>query len=260
MSTAYFAVAVLLAAPSLEAWQTQSTLAPSYSTASILNAATNLSSGFAPYSIVSIYGTNLSFTTASMVPANGTMPVILGGVTVYFGLTQASLFYVSPNQINVLVPYNLQPGTKTITVVREGTSGPPVNLALTETAPGLFHLDPTTILATHADGSVITPEAPAAAGEVVVIYAIGLGRTVPDLTAGSAPATARTILHAGDLVVVLNNAPVDAGSVLYAGVTPGFAGLYQINLRLPDSLPQNPEVRVWIGPQASAPFMILPTR
>jgi uncharacterized protein (TIGR03437 family) len=260
MSAAYFAVAVLLAAPSLEAWQTQTTLAPSYSTASILNAATNLPSGFAPNTIVSIYGTHLSYNTAGIMQNAGRLPTTLGGVSVYFGLTQANLFFVSPGQINVLVPYDFQPGTKTITVVREGTSGPPVSLALTETAPGLFQLTSNTIIATHADGSVITPDLPADAGEVIVIYAVGLGRTVPDLTSGTVPTGARAILRAADLVVVLNNAALAPGSILYAGVTPGFAGLYQINARLPDPLPPNPEVRVWIGSQASPPYMNLPTR
>jgi uncharacterized protein (TIGR03437 family) len=260
MSTATFAVAVLLAAPSLGAWQTQSTLAPSYSTASIVNAATNLPSGFAPNSIVTIYGAHLSNSTVGQGSKTGNLPVILAGVSVYFGITPASLFFVSPGQINFLVPYDLQPGTKTITVVREGTSGPPVSLPLTETAPGLFETDPKTILATHADGSLITADLPAAAGEVIVIYAVGLGRTVPDMSGEQISSIARPILHALELVVGLNNVPVDAGSVQYVGVTPGYAGLYQINLRLPNPLPKNPELRAWIGLQASPPALLLPTR
>jgi uncharacterized protein (TIGR03437 family) len=89
---------------------------------------------------------------------------------------------------------------------------------------------------------------------------VGLGRTVPDLNGTTISSIARPILHTADIVVALNNAPVDAGSIQYAGVTPGYAGLYQINLRLPDPLPANPEVRVWIGPQASPPSLSLPTR
>lgn len=259
MSAAYLAVAVLLLAPSLEAWQ-QTTLAPSYSAASVLNAATNLPSGFAPNTIVSIYGSNLSFGTAAAAPGSGSLPRILSGVTVYFGLTQAFLFFVSPTQINVLVPYELTPGTKTVTVNREGTIGPPVSLTLTETAPGLFQLGHGLVLATHSDGSVITPDQPAQPGEVIVIYAIGLGRTLPDLIGGTAPSAARTILHAADLAILVDYTPVDPVNVLYAGVTPGFAGLYQINLRLPAMFRVDPELRVGIGTQWSPPFMNLPTR
>jgi uncharacterized protein (TIGR03437 family) len=259
MSAASLAVAVLLAVPALEAWQTQSTLAPAYSTASIVNAATNLPSGFAPYSIVTIYGAHLSNATQGLA-ASQSPPPILGGVSVYLGLTAANLFFVSPGQINLLVPYDMQPGTKNLTVIRDGTNGPAVSLALTETAPGLFQLDRTTLLATHADGTLVTPDLPASGGEVIVIYAVGLGRTVPDMSGEIISPVARPILHSADLAVVLNNAQVDAGSVLYAGVTPGFAGLYQINLRLPDPLPKNPEIRAWIGSQASPPALTLPTR
>ena len=55
---------------------------------------------------------------------------------------------------------------------------------LTETAPSLFQSAPGTILATHADGSLITQSSPASPGEVVVIYAVGLGHTVPDTYLG----------------------------------------------------------------------------
>jgi uncharacterized protein (TIGR03437 family) len=45
---------------------------------------------------------------------------------------------------------------------------------------------------------------------------------------------------------------VPAGNVLYAGVAPGFAGLYQINLLLPENTPANPTVRVGVGATLSA--------
>jgi uncharacterized protein (TIGR03437 family) len=259
MSTASLAVAVLLLVPSLEAWDSQSTLAPSYSTASIVNAATGLTSGFAPNTIISIYGTNLSFNTVGTTSTKGSLPTQLGGVTVYFGSLAGNLFFVSPLQINVLVPYNINPGSTTVSIFREGTAGPAVPLALTATAPGLFQLSPNTILGTHADGSVITANSPATAGEVIVIYAVGLGPTVPDITDGFIPDRAMNIANLSNLAVLINSVQVSRSTVLYAGVTPGCAGLYQVNLRLPDPLPSNPEVRVAIGPQASPSFMNLPT-
>jgi uncharacterized protein (TIGR03437 family) len=258
MSAAFLAVAVLLLAPSAEA-QDPLTLAPSYSTASIANTATNLPAGFAPNTIISIYGTNLSYNTGGG-SSTTLLPTNLGGVTVYFGLTPGNIFYVSPGQIDVLIPYNLGPGTTNLTVVREGTAGPTVPITLTSTAPGLFQSSPNTLLATHADNSLITTASPATAGEVIVIYATGLGYTNPDQTSGVIPVHPALIANLSGLSVLLNGATVAPGTIQYAGVTPGCAGLYQINLLLPTPLPSNPQVQVSIGAQMSPPGMNLPTQ
>jgi uncharacterized protein (TIGR03437 family) len=258
MSAATLAVAVLLLAPSLEA-QDPLTLAPSYSIASIANTATNLPAGFAPNSIVSIYGTNLSYNTASASAAT-VLPTTVGGVLVYFGLIKASVFYVSPGQIDVLIPYTFGPGNVPMTVVRDGTAGPTVSLPLTATAPGLFQSAPNTVLATHADSSLITAAAPASAGEMIIIYATGLGYTNPDQTSGEIPTHPAQITNLSSLSVLIDGVSTGPGSIQYAGVTPGCAGLYQINLRLPSPLPSNPEVRVEIGTQISPPGMHLPTQ
>ena len=57
--------------------------------------------------------------------------------------------------------------------------------------------------------------------------------------------------------ILLNGSPLPWGSIQYAGVTPGFAGLYQINVVLPDVLPSNPQIQVVIGTQASPPAILL---
>jgi uncharacterized protein (TIGR03437 family) len=58
--------------------------------------------------------------------------------------------------------------------------------------------------------------------------------------------------------VLLNGKAVPPGSVSYAGLAPGFAGLYQINLVVPSGLPPNPEIRIAIGQQISPPLVLLP--
>ena len=259
MSSASHAAAVLLLMPSIEAWAQQTTLAPSYSSASIVNAATNQASGFAPNSIVSIYGTNLSFNTVAMSALQTSLPKSLGGVTVYLGGTPAYLFYVSPKQINFLVPASLIPQVVNLSVLREGTAGPPVSISLTSAAPGFFQLTSTTLLATHVDGTVIAPTAPAKDGETIIIYATGLGATVPDFPDGALPDRAALIANVKNLAIVINSVLVDSATIQYAGVTPGCAGLYQINLVLPIPLPPYPEIRVGIGPQVSPSGTLLPT-
>ncbi len=260
MPAALRAGAVLLLAPYLWAQSTQSTLAPSYSTASIANAATNLPSGFAPNSIITIYGSNLSFTTGNVTTSTNFLPISVEGITVYFGSIAGNIFYVSPGQVNVLVPYTLAPGPINVTLVRQGTAGPAVPIVLTATAPGLFQTGPNAILATHADSSLITAASPAVAGEVVIFYAVGLGRTNPSLTDGVIPSAAASVSNGVALEVLINGVAINPANIQYAGVTPGCAGLYQINVLMPTPLPPNPEIRVSIGPEISPAGMILPAQ
>jgi uncharacterized protein (TIGR03437 family) len=117
---------------------------------------------------------------------------------------------------------------------------------------------PCTALVQHADGSLVSSESPAKAGEVVVIYAQGMGRTVPAVKTGDAtpvpapilggppPLGAQTVDIQFDFrpnatpshpyISRLSMAP----SPLFVGLTPGQVGLYQINVKLPDTLPPTP--------------------
>ena len=60
--------------------------------------------------------------------------------------------------------------------------------------------------------------------------------------------------------MTLNDTPVDTSRIFWAGLTPGFTGLYQINMQLPDAPGENPEIRVAIGDQFSPPGVKLATR
>ena len=247
---AMLAVAVLPA--SLRA-QTVSTN-PSYTVASIVHAATQTVEALAPNTIATVYGTNLSYTTRSIAASDlngGTLPTSLDGVGVTVNGIPANLFFVSPGQINFLIPYELAPGVVTLYVARQGLAGPVVKIQLNSTAPGLFPWGGNLAIATHLNGSLISAASPAAGGEIIVIYAAGLGRTTPDTTSGRVAPAAAEILAAPQMQVMLAGTSVPPANILYAGLAPGFAGLYQINLKLPAGLPVNPEIRIAIGSQIS---------
>ena len=173
MLAARIALAILVLAPLGKA------AAPAYTLASVVNAATGVAGDLAPNGIVSIYGTDLSYRTESAPAGSGTLPRILGGVSVTIGGNPANLFYVSPQQINFLVPADLLAGPIKLYVSREGLAGPVLTMTLKETAPGFFPLENGNVIATHAAGKLITADSPAMPEEVVVIYAAGLGRTNP---------------------------------------------------------------------------------
>ncbi len=227
---------------------------PSYTSASIVNAATGEGGTLAPNMIASIYGTNLSWNTHAVAVGDlngGTLPMSLEGVTVYVNGLRSNLFYVSPSQINFLIPYEITAPTGTVVVIRDALAGPSVVVQLAIASPGFFQWSGNFAVAEHADGSLITSSHPAQAGEIVVLYAAGLGRTSPDVPSGHIVYTATSLLYKSELQILLNGSPCPASSIYYAGLAPGFAGLYQINLRLPDTLPSDPAIQMVLGSQSS---------
>jgi len=235
--------------------------APNYTAAGIVNGA-SFAPGLAPNTIVSIFGTNLSWNTQVVGPSDlsgGVMPTELANVEVYFEGWPAYLYYVSPLQINLLVPSSLLPGTFQFWVARQGTRGPIVTVTLQNAAPAMFQYPAGTAISTHADGSLVSTNAPATAGEIVTLWATGLGNTIPELEDGTLPAAAQGLSLFSQFDVQINGAVLDPSAILYAGVAPGYAGLYQVNVKLPDPLPPNPEIRLALAGILSPPGLILPT-
>jgi uncharacterized protein (TIGR03437 family) len=234
--------------------------APDYSQDSILNGANFTPGPFAPNSIVSIFGSDLAYGTGTL-PTDGSataLPYQLANVRVYLNNISAPLIYVSPTQINLLVPSNLLPNSVPIRVVRQGVTGSEVMVQLVAAAPQLFSTSSGDVIAQHADYSLITPDAPAIPGETIIVYATGLGATQPSPNPGEIPQYAAQITST--LTVLLNGTPVSSDLIKYAGLTPGSPGVYQVNLLLPDDLASNPEIRASVSNQISAPGIVLETQ
>ena len=235
--------AILLAAallgPALRADTVAPRQIPSYSGNSIVNAADNQPGPLAPNTIATMYGSGLAYITRALSSSDlhgGLLPTVLPGtgVRIFVGGISAGILYVSPNQINFLIPNILIPGPSDVQLAIDGLAGPDIPIQLAASSPAFFQSDRQTIIAAHADGSLLKADAPGRSGEFIVLYATGLGPVVPPLSNLQIPITAARIKQFEDLKITLGGSPLDPGSVAYAGVSPGFAGLYQINLRLPD--------------------------
>ncbi len=258
---------------------------PTYSAADLLNGA-SFKPGFAPNTIVSLFtaGGSLSWNTVTLENSdvvNGSLPTALGGVQVFVASYPAALYYVSPTQVNLLIPSNLRPGVLNLFLARDGASGPVVQITVDEAAPALFQTSDGHAVATHADGSLITADAPASANEIIVLYATGLGWVYPaglgwsyekasgwtpqagaacpsdGIQNGVLPVAAQWICNLDQFSVSIGGAAIDAGLIQYAGVTPGYAGLYQVNVRMPAKFTTNPEIRVALGSSVSAAGILL---
>ena len=223
---------------------------PTYSAAGVVNAS-NFSPGpFAPNSVISIFGSGLARSTYALAASDiaaGMLPFELNYVRVYVQDCPVPLLFVSEGQINFVMSSIQNTGPVRIRVVTQGITGPEITVTLTDCAPALFELPGGYVIATSADGKLLTPDAPAHAGDTIVVYATGLGRTTPNPALGEIPSFIGSILALPSLKVALNGKPVDPALIKYAGLTPGCAGLYQINLVVPDGTPVDPQIDVTAG-------------
>ena len=189
--------------------------------------------GLGPGNIVQIYGTSLASqpVSATTLP----LPTKVAGTQVLIGGVTAPLFYVSPTQVNAQIPFELNPGQQyQVIVSANGALTTPQPIQLNAGTPAMLQFTSGLVIAQHGDGTLVSDTAPAAPGEFIVLYMTGLGATdIPVPTGQASPANPpANVLDVP--VLTLNDKPV---SLLFAGLTPGLVGLYQINIQIPADLP-----------------------
>jgi uncharacterized protein (TIGR03437 family) len=152
---------------------------PYIAPAGVSNAAgTTPQSGVAPGGILSIFGVNLAAET--LVAPDGMLPQTLGGLTVRVGDRILPLLFVSPGQINAQVPDDLATGNQVLAISPAGAPDVRAAFTVVRNAPGLFPVavnDQAMAMAVHEDGSPVTADAPARAGELLTVYGTGFGPT-----------------------------------------------------------------------------------
>jgi uncharacterized protein (TIGR03437 family) len=201
----------------------------------------------APGTIFSIFGTSLADITANASVSGSSLPTVLRGTAVQVNGVCAPLFYVSPGQINAQVPdVPLSSQTVQVTVstaisnndCTNGNPTTPQTAPFAAASPGLFTLigGTGTVVAQHSsDYSLVQSGSAAKTGEIVILYGTGFGPTTPSIPAGQIVNS--TFQAANTLTVTIGNATLAPSDVLFAGLAPGFAGLWQLNLRIPAGIP-----------------------
>ncbi len=202
----------------------------------IVNAASFVAGPISPGSIVSIFGQNLGRqASAATVP----LPRSLGGTQVFFDTIPAPLYIVTPGQLNAQVPWELGAAKSALlTVVRDGVAGPPTEIELAPYQPALFTAaNIGAILVNSRTGALVTPQAPARGGDVLVGYATGLGLVSANPETGEIDPGSPLATAAASTTVVLTGPTVERDvTPLFAGLAPGFIGVFQINFVLPSGL------------------------
>jgi uncharacterized protein (TIGR03437 family) len=167
------------------------------------------------------------------------LPPGLGDVRVLVDGEPAPLFAIANSagaeQVNFQAPFSISGrAMATVRVEREGVFSVSAEVPVREFQPGVFtHDGQRAIVVRHADNGLVTADAPLVAGEYAYFYATGLGPVDnPPATGAAGPA--------GPVAATLALPEVTLGGmvaeVLFAGLAPGFAGVYQVNVRVPEGI------------------------
>jgi len=197
----------------------------------------------APGSIAAIFGSNLNDGTAlcgSSFGANGLLITSLCGASVTVNNIAAPIFYATPGQLGIQIPFELAgSATASVVVTVAGQSSTPRTIFLDTAAPGVFTLNQagtgqgailianSDIIAAPANSVPGRTTRPARRGEIVTIFGTGLGAVSPALATG-APSTGNPTTTPA--TVTIDNMPA---VVNFSGTAPSFVGLNQINVTVP---------------------------
>jgi len=209
----------------------QHLIPPTFSADNTVNSA-SFATGPAPGALMTLYGIGLGSNWQS---ASGGVPMLSGGVINIGGVANpAPLFYASPTEVHFQMPFETAVGPATVSFTREDGSLTTVNLNVAAAQPGLFTADGSgagLASALLADSSVMTGANPVNRGDVVMLYATGLGAVTPAVATGATPDGPTACINA--VQVTIGDRIVNPD---YAGLTSGAPGLYQITVRIPADL------------------------
>jgi uncharacterized protein (TIGR03437 family) len=216
---------------------------PVMNTLGTVNAASFLFGPIAPGELVSIFGTGIGPDqgTGTALDQSGRISRILAGTRVWFDEVEAPLLFVRADQINAQTPYAVEGrGSVVVQVEYQGALSNPVSMDVGETFPGLF-----TEAAGAGQGAIVNEDGarnsaanPAARGSVIEIYATGEGQTNPAGEDGKLAEPPYPVPRLA-VTVTIGGLPAD---IEFAGAAPGFAGLLQINAKIPAGVAAGSEV------------------
>jgi len=234
---------------------------PIVNTAGVVSAGSYATSATpSPGELVSVFGTKLSdgFEAASALPLRTQMQ----GTLLALAGRPLPLVFTSDGQVNAVIPYDIAPGqTHQLVARRGGRLSAPESITVVAAQPAVFTTDLTGKGQGHiyvnTTGAQILADAanPAVAADSLVFYCTGLGAVDPPTNAGEATPADPLRKTIGTVTITIGGRPAE---VLFAGLTPGFTGLYQINVQLPAGVTPGDavEVVVSVGGVAGPPVTI----
>jgi len=181
---------------------------------------------YAPGGTLSVFGTQLA-------PATGSAPQVplpnqMAGVSVTINGITAPLYYVSPSQLNIQIPYGIPANSTAILQVSNNGRSGVGSLLIAAAAPGIFTFN----------GGAPVPFATATRGQFITLYVTDAGAVSPAVSTGAAPAAGTPL---ADLPKPVGAVKVTVGGVTapiqFDGIPWGLVGVVQINYQVPSQAP-----------------------
>jgi uncharacterized protein (TIGR03437 family) len=161
---------------------------------------------------------------------------------------EAPVYYADSRQINFQIPAETEEGTTSFLVLVDDVPSDLVTKDVTGLAPGIFPIDPAIAgpnrgAIQNQDFTLNTPTNPAAPASALIVYTTGMGQLDPPLATGEPASTSPHSLVVGSVEATIGGLPA---AVEFAGGSPGFVGLVQVNVRLPTLAPGEHELVITV--------------
>jgi uncharacterized protein (TIGR03437 family) len=235
-------------------YRVEGSLAPRLTAAGVVNAA-SFAQGLTPGSLATAFTTGV-LDSAGVQNAPGVpLPPSLGGVSVTVGGITAPVQLIANNngqeQVNFQVPFEIRGRTSVpVVVTRNGQSSTVVNVPVLDVQPAVY----SDVVVHNADFTLASAEHPLLAGEFAFVYATGLGQVSNEPATGAAAPASPLAETAAGVEVTIGGVPCP---VQFSGLAPGFAGVYQVNFRVAESLASGlQDLVITTGAVASPPVRI----
>ena len=195
----------------------------------------NYQTTIAQNSLVAIFGSNLASTSQA---GSTPLPVMMGGVCVTLNNNPLPLFATTAGQINAQIPPELAVGNYSLVVhsADKKAASTQQTITVAKYAPSVF-IDPSTKQPAllHADGTFVNKDHPGKRDEPLILYAEGLGLPTTGKVTGGVASPASPLALVAKVEVFFGDPTFSQAGIIvdFAGLAPGFIGVYQLNLRIP---------------------------
>jgi uncharacterized protein (TIGR03437 family) len=202
----------------------------------------------APGGLVTIFGAHLAKSASSLAGWSGQrVPASLDGVRVTIGGQAAPLLYISGGQINAQAPVELATGSRTVVVENANGVSAAFPVSVAQAAPAAF------VAVKNSNFSIVSASNPAKAGDILVVYATGLGATTPAQATGVLAAST-AFAQTAPVTATVADKPA---AVVYSIASPQSIGLYQVAVTVPAGVTGSVPLLLQQGAAESGPIAIM---